>query len=48
MADKFINLCKLFLFIQKSNLKTAFLNKADAFINVLMMTINNLSFIFMW
>ena len=48
MADKFINLCKLFLFIQKSNLKTAFLNKSDAVVNVLMMTINNLSFVFMW
>lgn len=48
MAAKFFNLCKLFLFIQKSNLKTAFLNKADAFVNVLMMIINNLSFIFMW
>ncbi len=48
MAAKFIKLLKLFLFIQKSNLKTAFLNKADAFVNVLMMTINNLSFIFMW
>lgn len=48
MAADFINLCKLFLFIQKSNLKTAFLNKSDALINVLMMTINNLSFVFMW
>ena len=48
MAANFINLCKLFLFIQKSNLKTAFLNKSDALINVIMMTINNLSFVFMW
>ena len=48
MAAKFINLCKLFLFIQKSNIKTAFLNKSDALINIIMMTINNLSFVFMW
>ena len=48
MVAKFINLCKLFFYIQKSNLKTAFLNTGDALVNVLMMTINNLSFIFMW
>ena len=48
MAAKFINLCKLFLFIQKSNIKTAFLNKSDALVNIVMMTINNLSFVFMW
>lgn len=48
MAAKFISLRKLFLFIQKSNLKTAFLNKSDALVNVVMMTINNLSFVFMW
>lgn len=39
---------KLFWFIQKSNLKTAFLSKGDALINILMMLINNFSFIFMW
>lgn len=48
MAAKFKNIIKLFLYIQKSNLKTAFLNKSDALVNVLMMTINNLSFVFMW
>ena len=48
MAARFLKLCKLFLFIQKSNIKTAFLNKADALVNVIMMTINNLSFAFMW
>ncbi|MBE6444711.1 MAG: hypothetical protein E7019_01440 [Alphaproteobacteria bacterium] len=48
MAANLKNLIKLFFYIQKSNLKTAFLNKSDAFVNVLMMTINNLSFIFMW
>lgn len=42
------NLNKLFWSIQKSNLKTAFLSKSDAFVNVLMMTVNNLSYIFMW
>lgn len=45
MAD---NLFKLFFYIQKIHLKSAFLSKADAFVNVLMMTINNLSFVFMW
>ena len=39
---------ELFRFIQKSNLKTAFLSKGDAFVNILMMLINNFSFIFMW
>ncbi len=48
MAAKFINLCKLFLYIQKSNIKTAFSSTGDALVNVLMMTINNLSFVFMW
>lgn len=48
MADKFSKMFKLFLFIQKSNLKTAFLSKGDALANVVMMTVNNLSFIFMW
>ena len=48
MAANLKNLIKLFFFIQKSNLKTAFLNKSDAFVNVLMMSINNLSFVFMW
>lgn len=48
MAADFWNNLKLFLFIQKSNIKTAFLNKADAFVNVLMMLINNLAFFFMW
>lgn len=48
MAADFINNLKLFLFIQKSNLKTAFQNKADALVNVLMMLINNLAFFFMW
>ena len=48
MAANLKNLIKLFFFIQKSNLKTAFLNKSDAFVNVFMMTINNLSFVFMW
>lgn len=48
MAAKFFSLCKLFLFIQKSNIKTAFLNKTDALVNITMMVINNLSFIFMW
>lgn len=48
MADKFSNMLKLFLFVQKSNLKTAFLSKGDALVNVVMMTVNNLSFIFMW
>lgn len=48
MAAEFFNNLKLFLYIQKSNVKTAFLNKADALINVLMMLINNLAFFFMW
>lgn len=48
MAVDFINSLKLFLFIQKSHLKTAFLNKGDAFVNVLMMIINNFAFVFMW
>ena len=48
MADNFFKMLKLFLFVQKSNLKTAFLSKGDALANVIMMTINNLSFIFMW
>ena len=48
MVDRFLKLCSLFLFIQKSNIKTAFLNKSDALINVIMMTINNLSFVFKW
>lgn len=48
MADKIKSIIKLFFFIQKNNLKIAFLNKSDALINVIMMTINNLSFIFMW
>lgn len=48
MVARFLKLCELFLYIQKSNIKTAFLNKADALINVIMMTINNLSFVFMW
>ena len=48
MAVKLKNLLKLFLFIQKSNLKTAFLNRSDALVNVFMMSINNLSFVFMW
>lgn len=48
MAAKLINLCKLFFYIQKSNIKTAFTSTGDALVNVLMMTINNLSFIFMW
>lgn len=48
MAVNFINNLKLFLFIQKSNIKTAFLNKTDAAVNVLMMLINNLAFFFMW
>lgn len=42
------NLLKLFLFIQKINIKSAFLSKADMFVNVMMMMINNFSFIFMW
>lgn len=42
------NLLKLFLFIQKINIKTAFLSKADLLVNVIMMMINNFSFIFMW
>ena len=46
MAAEFFNNLKLFLYIQKSNVKTAFLNKADALINVLMMLINNLAFFF--
>ncbi len=45
MAAKFI---KLFLYVQKSNLKTAFLNLSDALVNVLMMMLNNFSYIFMW
>ena len=48
MAAEFFNNLKLFLYIQKSNVKTAFLNKADALINVLMMLINNLAFFIMW
>lgn len=48
MADNFIKMFKLFMFVQKSNLKTAFLSKGDALVNVVMMTVNNLSFIFMW
>lgn len=48
MADKFLNALKLFLYIQKSNIKTAFLSKADAAVNVIMMMVNNFSFIFMW
>lgn len=48
MVANLKNIIKLFFYIQKSNLKTAFLNKSDALINVLMMTINNLSFVFMW
>lgn len=48
MADKIISTLKLFFFIQRINLKTAFLSKSDAFINLLMLTINNFSFIFMW
>lgn len=48
MVANLLNLTKLFFFIQKSNLKKAFLNKGDATVNVLMMLINNLSFVFMW
>ena len=39
---------KLLWFIQKNNLKTAFLSKGDAFVNILMILVNNFSFIFMW
>ena len=39
---------KLCWFIQKLNIKTAFLSKGDAFVNILMMLVNNFSFIFMW
>lgn len=45
MGDKFWS---LFLFIQKSNLKTAFISKTDAAVNIFMMMLNNFSFIFMW
>lgn len=48
MVADFVKICKLFFYIQKSNVKTAFLNTGDAVVNILMMTINNLSFIFMW
>ena len=48
MAANFMKTLKLFLFVQKSHLKTAFNNKGDAFVNVLMMIINNFSFLFMW
>ncbi len=48
MADKILNTLKLFLYIQKSHIKTAFQNKTDAFVNILMMLINNLAFFFMW
>ncbi|MDR1026460.1 MAG: ABC-2 family transporter protein [Lactobacillus sp.] len=42
------NTLKLFLEIQKKHFKTAFISKSDAFINTLLMIINNMSFAFMW
>ncbi len=48
MADKLKKYLKLFLFIQKNNLKTAFISKSDALTNIFIMVINNLSFVFMW
>lgn len=48
MEDKIINTLKLFFYIQKINFKTAFLSKYDALINLLMIMVNNFSFIFMW
>lgn len=39
---------KLFASIQSLHLKTAFISKADAFLNIIMMTINNICFAFMW
>lgn len=39
---------KLFLELQKSNLKTAFTSKVDAILNILFMLANNLAFAFMW
>lgn len=48
MGAKFVSFCRLFLLIQKNHAKTAFLSKSDAFVNVLMMVVNNFSFIFMW
>ncbi len=47
-AKNKISTLNLLLYIQKLNLKTAFLSKSDAFVSVLMMLINNLSFAFMW
>lgn len=48
MAAKIKCALELFLLIQKNNVKSAFQNKTDAFVNVLMMLINNLAFFFMW
>ena len=48
MAADFIKTLKLFFYIQKSHFKTAFLSIGDALSNVVIMLINNLSFIFMW
>lgn len=39
---------KLFLHIQKNNLKVAFVSKLDAFMNIFFMLANNLAFTFMW
>lgn len=45
MAD---NTLKLIIATQKTHLKSAFISKSDALINVLMMVVNNCSFGFMW
>lgn len=39
---------KLFFDIQKKHLKTAFISKSDAIINMILMIINNIAFGFMW
>lgn len=39
---------KLFFYIVKNNFKTSFSSKSDAFMNIILMMINNLAFVFMW
>lgn len=43
-----VNNWKLLAYITKKNFKVAFSSRSDAFMNIIIMIINNFSFVFMW